>query len=56
MTRSRRRFEDKDKLAVVRRHLIDKVPVSDLCDELKKKRCHGKEKVSVLLLTPLFLM
>ena len=34
MTRSRRRFEDEDKLAVVRRHLIDKVPVSDLCDEL----------------------
>ena len=34
MTRSRRRFEDADKLAVVRRHLIDKVPVSDLCDEL----------------------
>lgn len=34
MTRLRRRFEDEDKLAVVRRHLIDKVPVSDLCDEL----------------------
>ena len=34
MTRSRRRFEDHEKLAVVRRHLIDKVPVSDLCDEL----------------------
>ena len=32
MTRSRRRFEDEDKLAVVRRHLIDKVSVSDLCD------------------------
>ena len=34
MTRSRRRFEDTDKLAIVRRHLIDQVPVSDLCDEL----------------------
>ena len=34
MTRSRRRFEDEEKAAVVRRHLIDKVPVSDLCDEL----------------------
>ena len=30
MTRSRRHF----KLNAVRRHLIDKVPVSDLCDEL----------------------
>ncbi len=34
MTRSRRRFEDSEKAAVVRRHLIDKVPVSDLCEEL----------------------
>lgn len=34
MTRSRRQFTANEKAAVVRRHLVDKVPVSDLCDEL----------------------
>jgi transposase-like protein len=34
MTRSRRNFSADEKAAVVRRHLVDKVPVSDLCDEL----------------------
>jgi transposase-like protein len=34
MTRSRRTFTSSEKAAIVRRHLIDKVPVSDLCDEL----------------------
>ena len=34
MTRSRRRFTATEKAAIVRRHLVDKVPVSDLCDEL----------------------
>jgi len=34
MTRSRRQFTAQQKLAVVRRHLVDKTPVSDLCDEL----------------------
>ena len=34
MTRSRRQFSAQQKLAVVRRHLVDKTPVSDLCDEL----------------------
>ena len=34
MTRSRRQFTAQQKLAVVRRHLVDKIPVSDLCDEL----------------------
>jgi transposase len=33
MTRSRRQFTAQQKLAVVRRHLVDKTPVSDLCDE-----------------------
>ncbi len=35
MTRSRRQFTADEKAAVVRRHLVDKVPVSDLCDELR---------------------
>jgi transposase-like protein len=29
----RRRFSGADKVRILRRHLIDKVPVSDLCDE-----------------------
>ena len=31
----RRRYTPEQKAAVLRRHLADKVPVSDLCDELK---------------------
>jgi transposase len=33
--RSRRQFSTEQKVAVLRRHLVDKVPVSDLCDEYK---------------------
>jgi transposase len=32
-TRARRHFSGTDKVAILRKHLIDKVPVSDLCDE-----------------------
>lgn len=35
MTRTRRTFTAEEKANVVKRHLMDKVPVSDLCDELK---------------------
>ncbi len=34
MTRSRRTFTPQEKAAVVKRYLVDKTPVSDLCDEL----------------------
>ena len=34
MTRSRRTFSAQEKAAVVKRYLVDKIPVSDLCDEL----------------------
>jgi transposase-like protein len=34
MSRQRRHFEGTEKVAILKRHLIDKVPVSDLCDEL----------------------
>src|SRR5271168_4149154 len=34
MNKQRRHFADHDKVAIVKRHLIDKIPVSDLCDEL----------------------
>ena len=31
--KKRRRFTPEDKATILRRHLADKVPVSDLCDE-----------------------
>ena len=34
MRKQRRHFPDHEKVAILKRHLIDKVPVSDLCDEL----------------------
>lgn len=34
MNKQRRHFADPEKVAILKRHLIDKVPVSDLCDEL----------------------
>ena len=33
--RLRRQFSTDQKVAILRRHLVDKVPVSDLCDEYK---------------------
>jgi len=33
MSKPRRHFAGTDKVAILKRHLIDKVPVSDLCDE-----------------------
>jgi len=33
--RSRRSFTTEQKVAILRRHLMDKVPVSDLCEEYK---------------------
>src|SRR4029077_8825604 len=34
MDKERRHFEGTEKVAILKRHLIDKVAVSDLCDEL----------------------
>ena len=34
MSKPRRHFAGTEKVAILKRHLIDKVPVSDLCDEL----------------------
>ena len=33
MSTQRRHFAGTEKVAILKRHLIDKVPVSDLCDE-----------------------
>jgi transposase len=35
MNKTRRHFADQEKVAILKRHLLDKVPVSDLCDELQ---------------------
>ena len=34
MKKERRHFNAQDKVVALRRHLVDQVPVSDLCDEL----------------------
>src|SRR5437588_12442667 len=34
MTKQRRYFAGTEKVAILKRHLLDKVPISDLCDEL----------------------
>jgi transposase len=34
MTTARRHFPAQEKVAVLRRHLLEKTPVSDLCDQL----------------------
>jgi len=33
MSKERRNISAQDKVAILRRHLVDKTPVSDLCDE-----------------------
>ena len=34
MTKQRRHFAGTEKVAIIKRHFLDKVPISDLCDEL----------------------
>ena len=34
MKKERRQYTAEEKVAILRRHLLDKVPVSDLCEEL----------------------
>ena len=34
MSRKRKHYTPEEKVATLRRHLVEKVPVSDLCDEL----------------------
>jgi len=33
MRKERKRYSGEEKVAILRRHLLDKVPVSDLCEE-----------------------
>jgi transposase-like protein len=37
MNKHRRHYTAQEKMSILRRHLLDKVPVSDLCDELGLK-------------------
>lgn len=34
MVRKRKNYTPEEKVAILKRHLVDRVPVSDLCDEL----------------------
>lgn len=34
MTRNRKNYTPEEKVAILRRHFVEKVPVSDLCDKL----------------------
>jgi transposase-like protein len=34
-SKQRRHFDGSQKVAIVKRHLVDKVPISDLCDEFQ---------------------
>jgi transposase-like protein len=34
MRKERKHFTPEEKVAILRRHLVDKVPVSELCEEL----------------------
>lgn len=34
MSRKRKNYTPEEKVAILRRHLVEKVPVSDLCDEM----------------------
>ena len=34
MNKERKHFTPEEKVAILRRHLVDKVPVSELCEEL----------------------
>jgi transposase len=35
MNKTRRHFSGPEKVAILKRHLLEKTPVSDLCDELR---------------------
>ena len=34
MRKERKHFTPEEKVAILRRHLVDKIPVSELCEEL----------------------
>ena len=42
MNKQRRHFAGTEKVAILKRHLIDKVPVSNLCDEFRADEQHRR--------------
>ena len=38
MSKTRLHFSGPDKVAILKRHLLDKVPISDLCDEYDNQK------------------
>ena len=46
METKRRRFTPAEKVAIVRQHLLEQVPVSDLCDEhgIQPSQCYSWQK------------
>ena len=47
MVKPRRRFGADQKATIVKRHLVDKVPISDLCDEygIKPNQVYAWQKI-----------
>ena len=47
MKKQRRQFSAADKVAIVKAHLVDKVPVSDLCDkhQILPTQFYGQQKL-----------
>ena len=47
MKKSRRRFGTDQKAAILKRYLVDKVPISDLCDEygIKPNQVYAWQKI-----------
>jgi transposase-like protein len=42
MRKERKHFTPEEKVAILRRHLVDKVPVSELCEELGLPEIHAE--------------
>jgi transposase len=56
MSTPRRRFGTEQKATILKRHLVDKVPISDLCDEygIKPNQIYAWQKILVDNLEAIF--
>jgi transposase-like protein len=50
MARTRKRFTSEEKVAALRRHLVEKAPVSDLCDEMEVRPVAAANGLPAVLL------
>jgi transposase len=46
MRKERKHFTPEEKVAILRRHLVDKVPVSELCEELGLRPAAYRSRIS----------